>query len=133
MKRHLYKQILSFFLVILLAFQCLIPVRAVEEVDENVILIETEEDLRQMAENCSLDSWSAGKTFILQKNIQLVKDDFLPIPTFGGVFDGNGNTISGINITDSVSPAGLFGVLQKRTFYDTAHQTVCRCRGTFER
>ena len=113
MKRHLYKQILSFFLVILLAFQCLIPVQAVEEVDENVILIETEEDLRQMAENCSLDSWSAGKTFILQKNIQLVKDDFLPIPTFGGVFDGNGNTISGINITDSVSPAGLFGVLQK--------------------
>ena len=113
MKKHLHKQILSLFLTILLTFQCLIPVRAVEEVDENVILIETEEDLRQMAENCSLDSWSAGKTFILQKNIQLVKDDFLPIPTFGGVFDGNGNTISGINITDSVSPAGLFGVLQK--------------------
>ena len=37
----------------------------------------------------------------------------LPIPTFGGTFNGNGHTISGLSITQSVSPAGLFGVLQK--------------------
>ncbi|MDQ9822655.1 GLUG motif-containing protein, partial [Acinetobacter sp. 163] len=37
---------------------------------------------------------------------------FTPIPTFGGSFDGQGHTISGLSITESLSPAGLFGILQ---------------------
>jgi len=49
----------------------------------------------------------------LTNDIELTDDDELPIPTFGGTFNGNGHTISGLSITQSVSPAGLFGVLQK--------------------
>ena len=113
MKKNLNKKIISIFLILVLSFQCLMPVRAEETLDENIVIIETEDDLRQMAENCTLDSWSGGKVFVLQKNIQLTKGDFLPIPTFGGIFEGNGYTISGINITESVSPTGLFGVIQK--------------------
>lgn len=113
MKKNLYKQILSVFLVLILAFQCLLSIRAEEISDENIVIIETEEDLRQMAEKCTLDSWSRGKTFVLRKDIQLTTDNFLPIATFGGIFEGNGYTISGINMNGSLSPAGFLGVVQK--------------------
>lgn len=114
MKRNPFKQMLSFSLILLLAFRCFMPVLAEEESEEHIIIIETEEDLRRMAKNCAFDHWSEGKTFVLQKDIQLVKDDFLPIPTFSGIFEGNGHTISSISITDSVSPAGFVGILQEK-------------------
>ena len=84
-----------------------------DEKEEEIIIIETEEDLRQLAQNCANDIWSVGKHIVLKNNITLLKADYLPIPTFGGTFEGNGNTISGVYITDSISPAGLFGVLQE--------------------
>lgn len=114
MKKNLFKQMMLILLAMLLSFQCPTPVMAVEESEEDVIVIETEEDLREMAGNCAFDNWSWGKTFVLQNDIQLLKADFLPIPTFGGTFEGNGHTISGVYVTDSVSPAGLFGVLQEK-------------------
>ena len=39
--------------------------------------------------------------------------DFLPIPTFGGTFDGQGHTISGLDLTDPVAPAGIFSIVQE--------------------
>ena len=58
---------LSFSLILLLAFRCFMPVLAEEESEEHIIIIETEEDLRRMAKNCAFDHWSEGKTFVLQK------------------------------------------------------------------
>ena len=101
-----------------LALSCLLlisllPVTQVLAEGDGAIHIKSAEDLRSLAHSCTLDSWSRGKTVVLDNDIELTDDDELPIPTFGGTFNGNGHTISGLSITQSVSPAGLFGVLQK--------------------
>lgn len=101
-----------------LALSCLLlvslfPVMQAFADGDGTIHIKSAEDLQELARSCTLDSWSRGKTVVLDNDIVLESDDALPIPTFGGTFRGNGHTISGLSITQSVSPAGLFGVLQK--------------------
>ena len=101
-----------------LALSCLLlvslfPVMQAFADGDGAIHIKSAEDLQELARSCTLDSWSRGKTVVLDNDIVLESDDALPIPTFGGTFRGNGYTISGLSITQSVSPAGLFGVLQK--------------------
>ena len=101
-----------------LALSCLLlvslfPVMQAFADGDGAIHIKSAEDLQELAHSCTLDSWSRGKTVVLDNDIVLESDDALPIPTFGGTFNGNGHTISGLSITQSVSPAGLFGVLQK--------------------
>jgi len=85
----------------------------VASIHEETIKIKDAEDLMELAENCKLDSWSVGKTVVLQADIDLEDVDFEPIPTFGGTFDGKGHSISGLHITGSFSSAGLFGVVQE--------------------
>jgi len=82
-----------------------------EEIFET-IYIQNADDLLEFSRNCRLDTWSVGKLVVLQADISLDGTDFLPIPSFGGIFDGNGHTISGLHITEHVTPAGLFGQLQ---------------------
>lgn len=91
-----------------------VPVQAADitYVSEETIKIKDVEDLLELAENCKLDSWSRGKTVVLQADIFL-EEEFLPIPTFGGIFDGKGHSINGLQIDSGVSPAGLFGVVQE--------------------
>ena len=101
-----------------LALSCLLlvslfPVMQAFADGDGAIHIKSAEDLQELARSCTLDSWSRGKTVVLDNDIVLESDDALPIPTFGGTFRGNGYTISGLSNTQSVSPAGLFGVLQK--------------------
>lgn len=81
--------------------------------DPQVIYINTAEDFAELAKRCTLDTWSQGKKIVLQTDISLLDAAFSTIPTFGGTFDGNGHTISGLSITDSFAPAGLFGILQE--------------------
>ena len=77
------------------------------DANSDVIYINNVEELLEFADDCSLDSWSVGKTVLLCTDITL-DGDFAPIPYFAGSFDGQGHTISGLNITGSYSPAGLF-------------------------
>ena len=63
---------------------------------ENTITIKTVEDLMDLSRNCTLDTWSRGKTVILENDLDLQRTDFTPIPTFGGTFQGNGHKISGL-------------------------------------
>lgn len=78
----------------------------------NTIHISSEAELRDLAASCALDTWSRDKNVVLDSDLTLVDPSFLPIPTFGGSFDGQGHTIHNVSITDSLSPAGLFGVVQ---------------------
>ena len=96
-----------------LLLMSLLPVTQVLADGDGAIHIKSAEDLQSLAHSCTLDSWSRGKTVVLDNDIVLETDDNLPIPTFGGTFNGSGHTISGLSITQSVSPAGLFGVLQR--------------------
>lgn len=79
----------------------------------STVHISSAEDLREFAEKCSLDTWSQGKTVILDNDIDLRGKEFTPIPTFGGTFDGGGHTISGLNVINSGSVQGLFRYIQK--------------------
>ena len=78
----------------------------------NTIHISSEAELRDLAASCALDTWSRDKNVVLDSDLTLADPSFLPIPTFGGNFDGQGHTIHNVSITDSLSPAGLFGVVQ---------------------
>ena len=80
---------------------------------DGAIHIKTEADLQSLARSCTLDSYSRGKKVVLDNDLVLESTDALPIPSFGGTFDGGGHTISGLDMEESVSPAGLFGVVQK--------------------
>ena len=84
-----------------------------KEQDYAAIEISTEEDLRKLAENCVLDSWSRDKKVILQNDIVLSMASELSIPTFAGIFDGSGYTISNVKLTGNGSTVGLFRYVQE--------------------
>ena len=103
------------FLSLMLCMALLCPVFAfAEEVSGSVLHIQTQEDLKDLAQNCRLDTWSQGKTVLLDNDLTLdeTAGEFLPIPTFGGIFEGNGHTISGLSLDGEDSRAGLFDTLQ---------------------
>lgn len=83
--------------------------------EENLQVIEiaTEEDLQWLAEQCRLDTWSEDKYIKLEADVLLKSDRNLCIPSFAGVFEGNGHCISGLQITDSGSERGLFRYVQQ--------------------
>ena len=79
---------------------------------EDTVTISTLEDWNSFAKNCTLDAWSRGKTVLLTADLDLTGTDFTPIPTFGGVFEGQGHTISGLSLTAPGSNLGLFRYIQ---------------------
>ena len=81
--------------------------------EDNIIEISSKEDFAQFSRNCTLDTWSEGKTVNLTCDIDFSGSDFLPVPTFGGTFNGNGYTVSGIEIKSSGSYLGVFRYIQK--------------------
>ena len=81
--------------------------------DDGTIHISSADDLVLLARNCTLDTWSQDKTVELDADVSLDGVDFAPIPSFGGTFNGNGHTISGLTISGKYSTAGLFAELQE--------------------
>lgn len=86
---------------------------AAEEAGYITISVSTEEELAELAENCKLDTWSGDKQVNLENDIQLETYRDLMIPSFGGIFEGNGYRISGLELTDAGSAVGLFRYLQE--------------------
>lgn len=104
--RHLAAALLA----ALMLLACLPVTQA--DAASNTIHISSEAELRDLAASCTLDTWSRDKNVVLDSDLTLADPSFLPIPAFGGSFDGQGHTIHNVSITDSLSPAGLFGVVQ---------------------
>ena len=101
---------LSVLLLILSAFPT--AVFADEVQPQPMILIKSEEEFLEFAKNCTLDSWSKGKTFYLSCDLDLSTIDFTPIPSFGGNFEGAGHTIKGFSLSDGNSYQGLFRFIE---------------------
>ena len=80
---------------------------------KDVVHIRSAVDLITFSKSCVLDTWSQNKTVELEANISLEGSDFTPIPSFSGVFHGNGYTISGLNLNSTMSHAGLFYTIEK--------------------
>ncbi|MCD8039688.1 MAG: hypothetical protein LUE96_11490 [Lachnospiraceae bacterium] len=86
---------------------------ASEDIIYESIDIYTAEDLIALADNCYVDSWSENKSVTLKADIDLSGvDDFYAIPVFGGIFDGNGHTISGFKHTGAGYVTGFFRYIE---------------------
>lgn len=109
MKRQWNKAAASLLAAVMLVFSCPIPALAQEE----TVHIRTVQDLQAFAKSCTLDSWSRGKTAVLEADLDLTGVSFSGIPTFGGVFDGGGHTVSGLSLTGDGGTQGLFRSVQK--------------------
>lgn len=89
------------------------PAVFAQEVEPAVVEIATADQLAALARDCRLDSWSRGRTVALAADLDLTDSDFGGIPTFGGTFQGNHHTITGVSLTDQGSVQGLFRYLQQ--------------------
>lgn len=121
------KKLISLFLVLSLLLTISFPVFAqeteetgedttlegvIQETTEAVYLeISNRDEFLAFAENCRLDSYSLGLVVTLKRSIDLEGIDFSGIPTFSGIFAGNGHTISGLHLTAEGSYRGLFRYL----------------------
>ena len=77
------------------------------------IYIGSVDEFLSFANNCKLDTWSVNKRVILTSDLSLLGKDFDFVPSFGGIFDGQGHTISEYNVSDGLSHVGLFADVQK--------------------
>ncbi|MCR5735573.1 MAG: hypothetical protein K6G22_13280 [Lachnospiraceae bacterium] len=91
------------------------------------IQIGSAEELIAFSKACRLDTYSADKRVTLTQDISLFDADFVTIPTFGGIFDGQGHTIKGLIITGDDSYVGLFSYLR-----DTALVTDLNVEGVID-
>ena len=111
-KKRLGK-IISFLTAAAMTFTFVAPAAVFAETNANgEILIASEADFAEFVKSCVLDSNTRGKKYALECDIEL-PSDFKPIPTFCGTFEGNGHTVSGLNITESGSDTGLFRYIEK--------------------
>lgn len=83
------------------------PVSAEEEALAEVE-IQNVEDFLAFVENCKYDSWSIGKTVSLVTDLDLIGVDFDGVAYFNGSFEGNGHTITNLNLTPKGSDYGFF-------------------------
>lgn len=83
------------------------------ELSPRTIYIESAEDLYNLSRNCSYDYYSKGLNVVLQKDIDIKDNMFVPIPIFSGTFEGNGHAIKGLSVKVEGSNQGLFRYLQK--------------------
>ncbi|MBS6366833.1 MAG: apolipoprotein A1/A4/E family protein, partial [Clostridiales bacterium] len=104
-------KLLSLLLAAVLLLSLIAPA-ALAAGSADVVYLRTAEDLAGLSRNCTLDSWSRGKTVYLEADIDLTGTDFAPIPTFGGIFEGQEHTISGLSLTGSGNVRGLFRYIQ---------------------
>ena len=99
----LSSRLLALALSLVLSLSLSLPALAAGE--DGIIYIHTAKDLCALSDSCAYDAWSRGKTVLLTADISLRGVDFEPIASFSGTFNGGGHTISGLTLTDSLSPA----------------------------
>ncbi len=112
MMQNKCKKLAALLLVAAMCFGMILPYTTefyMAEPEENTIYISTAEELVELGKNCAYDKWSVGKTVVLSNDISLKEVDFEPIPYFAGTFDGQGYTISDLELHGNYEPTGLFG------------------------
>lgn len=114
MRIQIHKRILSAAAAAVMLMSCGTYESFAESVQlsENIVTISDVSEFYDFAENCSIDSWSKGKTVTLTSDIELKGAEYNPIPIFCGKFIGGGHTISGLKISADGSNAGLFRYIE---------------------
>lgn len=108
-----FKKFLSLILTLILMLNIVnVSVFATEEnedvIENEVVEISSLEDFLDFAKNCTLDTYSENKTFELLCDIDLTGTSFVDVPIFLGTFNGNNNTIYGINFSDDSDYQAIF-------------------------
>lgn len=91
MKRNNVRRLLALVLVAALCLLC----GAAAQPNATEIHIYSADDLVQLSKSCKLDTYSQGKTVYLDNDVDLSGSDFVPIPTFGGMFEGRATRSAG--------------------------------------
>ena len=107
------KRILMLCLCLLLLGGMTLPVLADEPETQQTetvttLTIATAEEFLTFAENCRLDSYSRNLEVTLEADINLHGYGFSCVPVFSGTFDGNGHSITGLELSADGSMQGLF-------------------------
>ncbi len=117
MNNRKMSRIVRVLFMILLTVILAVPDAAVADTadvgNDSIIYIDSADDLLELADNCAMDTWSQDKTVFLRADVSLSGIRFETIPIFGGIFDGGGHTISGLELSSGCYPAGLFGIIQE--------------------
>ena len=98
----------SCLIVSLLAAQPNVAAYAAEGSDPGIVSITSEDDFVLLTENCKTESFSTGKTFRLDADLDLSNYENLFLPVMDGTFDGNGHQIIGVTLSEKMSDYGLF-------------------------
>ena len=70
--------------------------------------ISSREDLEKLAQRCTVDSYSRGLRVILDQDLDLGGEEIYPIPSFSGIFEGGGHSLTGLRLATDGSHQGLF-------------------------
>lgn len=110
------KRIICALLCLLLVLGVALPVFAVEtdtegEAPQKTLRITSLTRFLNFAERCRLDSYSQNLNVYLETDLDLTGTGFAGIPIFCGTFQGQGHTISGLEMTADGSCQGLFRYL----------------------
>ena len=84
------------------------PSFAAEEEDENVFYIHTPEEFARFSREAKVQSYSTGKSFILDRDIDLSAYPSLTVPYLDGSFEGRGHSITGLKLEGDISDFALF-------------------------
>ncbi len=116
MKNDLMRRLAAGFTALALSVSLALPVFAdnTEPLPEQkpTVHITTVDELLQLAKDCSLDTYSTNRTVLLEADLDLVGQGFAGIPIFNGTFDGQGHTISNLNLVQDGSVVGFFRYLE---------------------
>lgn len=115
---QLTRRLLAALLALCLVLTLTLPVFAEGEssadtTDKETYHIGTMDELLQLADYCRLDSWSENRTVMLDADLELTGSGFSGIPSFSGVFLGQGHIISGLSLVNDGSVVGFFRYVQK--------------------
>ena len=113
---HLTRRLWAALLALCLMLALTLPVFAEGESgteEKESYHIGTVDELLQLADSCRLDSWSENRTVYLDADLELTGSDFVGIPTFSGVFEGQGHVISGLSLVSDGSVVGFFRYVQE--------------------
>lgn len=113
MNKKRLRRIFSFLAAAVMTMTFVVPADFFAQTNEvSEVHITSKTDFSEFVKSCVLDSNTRGKKYYLECDIKL-DTDFRPIPTFCGTFEGNGHTVSGMNISESGSDMGLFRYIEK--------------------
>lgn len=79
--------------------------------DDTYIYVRDAADMTELAEKCVIDSYSVGKTVVVDADIDLSTSDFTYIPYFSGTFEGGGHTITGFKLKATNPERGFIGTV----------------------